>query len=141
MAVRVLGELLKADLKVANARFEKGAAAAYRKVARVALRTLIDKAPVDTGQLVSNYRVGLGRSTPRGMIEPYSPGHKGSTAAANRGAAYAAASARLMAAQPKDTINIVNTARHFPYNKDTPAHVDQAIAAAAATLADAKVFA
>ena len=95
VAVVVLGNVLKKDLKAIEARHGRAVRVAYAKVARAALKVLIEKAPVDTGQLVSNYRVGLGRSAPRAQIDPYAPGKKGSTAGANRAAAYAAAAAKL----------------------------------------------
>jgi len=140
VAVRIIGTLLKADLTRAQRKLDKSFKGAYGKAARVALRTLIDRAPVDEGVLVSNYRVGVGANTPRGQIQAYSPGSKGSTSAINRKAAYAAASARITQADPSKNINIVNTAKHFQYNRDTPGHVDMAIARAAASIAENKVF-
>lgn len=69
---------------------ERGATNTIRAGAKATVRALIQTTPVDTGAAVSNWRVGL-NFTPKGIIQPHSPGKKGSTARANKDAAISAA--------------------------------------------------
>lgn len=82
------------------------------RIALAILQDLVAVTPVDKGIAVSNWQVSLVGpiTTP---IEAYVPGTKGSTAAANRAAAYAVGAAILADWKADQTIYIGNAAPHI----------------------------
>lgn len=64
------------------------------KVARAALRRLVDTTPADEGTAISNWQVGINRAL-SSVRRAYSKGSKGSTRRANAEAAYAAGNEKL----------------------------------------------
>ena len=80
-----------------------------REVASAVVRDLAYNTPVDTGEHVSNWRVGIG-VPPQGVIEPYAPGSGGDTRGANARAAVGAARAALKASRPGIPVYVSNAA-------------------------------
>lgn len=60
-----------------EANFEKTSLAARKRAASIFLVEVADNTPQDTGETVSNWRVGID-APPLGLIPPYFLGHKGS---------------------------------------------------------------
>ncbi len=116
-----------------------------KEVARKAVEELISITPVDTGRAVSNWRVGLNYQ-PRGEIEPFARGEKGSTAHANRSAALSAALSHVNSRTTGQTIYIVNNLRYITFlnqgwSDQAPAgYVDRAVDVANAELRAARLF-
>ena len=84
---------------------------AKKETAKAVLKALVTYTPVDTGQAISNWRVGIGRPEveTRGAL---APGVKGSTAGANRSQAYEVGARLIDSAAPGQTVFISN---HLPY--------------------------
>lgn len=83
--------------------------------ATVALKSLCQDTPVDTGKAVSNHVVTIG-SPFVGVIDPHVPGVKGSTADANRAAAREAGRPVIASAKPGETIHITNNVPYLKFN-------------------------
>jgi len=110
--------------------------AAVKAASRDTLLELAVATPVDTGEAVSNWQVGLG-TAPTGAIPPYSPGEKGSTADTNRIAMLEVGLATIDGYQSGlgAAVHIVNNAKHIGslndgHSKQAPANfVEMAVAA------------
>jgi hypothetical protein len=84
---------------------------AARNVALHIIQDLIAVTPVDTGWAISNWQIS---ASPVAFVRPaYFPGEKGSTATANRSAAYAAAVQALSIIPDGVPIYIGNAAPHI----------------------------
>lgn len=101
-----------------------------KAAARAFVNKVIDATPVDTGRLVSSWKVGLNYKPTGTRI--FSPGKLGSTAAANREAARAAAMQQINRRETGQTISIVNDTPYMVYVNDGEfkKYVDQALLAA-----------
>ncbi|WFG37886.1 hypothetical protein 20Sep420_00001 [Pseudomonas phage 20Sep420] len=77
------------------------------EVATAGLFALARSTPVDTGQAVSNWRVGIGQAV-SGVREAYVPGSDRSTEEANRMAMLEAAKRPLQSAKAGQTIHLTN---------------------------------
>ena len=81
--------------------------------ARAFANEVIDRAPVDTGLLVSSWKVGLNYQ-PRGT-RIFSPGELGSTAAANKAAVREVLLARIAQRVTGQTISFTNSTPYLEY--------------------------
>ncbi len=82
-----------------------------REVALIADRELVLQTPVDTGRARSNWIVAVGEPATQ-IIEPYSPGSKGSSGSENANAAIAQGVAVIGLRRSGETISISN---NLPY--------------------------
>ena len=104
LSQRILG--LKANL-------ERNANEIVKAAARAYVTEVIDASPVDTGRMVSSWKVGLNYS-PRGT-RLFSAGVKGSTAEANRTAVKAAVLPTIDARVTGQTIYIANDTYYLKF--------------------------
>lgn len=102
--------------------------AAVKAASRNVLLELAMATPVDTGEAVSNWQVGVGQA-PASVLPPFVPGEKGSTADTNRMAMSDAGIAKIDAYRSGQgqAVHIVNNAKHIgPLNdghsKQAPAN-------------------
>ena len=88
--------------------------AAVKAASRNVLLELAVATPVDTGEAVSNWQVGIGNS-PSSVLPPYAPGEHGSTADTNRMAMLDAGIAKIDAYKSGqgEAVHIVNNAKHI----------------------------
>lgn len=77
------------------------------EVATAGMYVLVESTPIDTGQAVSNWQVGVGAPVV-GTREAYVPGKDRTTEAANRHAALQAARGPLQSAKAGQTIHLTN---------------------------------
>lgn len=63
------------NIRKRGSKIENSSLALTKKVAKVALRSLVEGTPVDEGTARSNWRVSIGAPT-SSIIPPYSPGKK-----------------------------------------------------------------
>lgn len=77
------------------------------EVATAGMYVLAQSTPVDTGQAVSNWQVGIGAPVV-GTREAYVPGKDRTTEEANRFAVLEAARRPLLSAKPGDPIHLTN---------------------------------
>jgi hypothetical protein len=106
--VATLLDLAKRIEKIEKTSLER-ANRAKKAVAEEVLLNLIVDTPVDTGEHVANWLVGLG-SAPGGPIPPYSEGEAGSTGETNRMRALNAGQRQIRTAKPGVPIYISNSA-------------------------------
>jgi hypothetical protein len=109
---------------------------AVKAASSATLRELAQATPIDTGEAVSNWQVGIG-SAPSNAIPAFAPGHQGSTADTNRLAMLEAGLAALdgYVSGQGAAVHIVNNAKHIGalndgHSKQAPANfVEMAVAA------------
>lgn len=75
------------------------------------LEEVVSRTPVDSGQAVSSWKVGL-NYIPRG-VRTFSPGAFGSTASANRSAVLSSELPKVRRRRTGQTISVVNTAPYI----------------------------
>lgn len=92
-------------------RIEQNANLKVKDAAKAFLTTVVEMTPVDTGQAVSSWKVGLNYK-PRGT-RIFSEGTSGSTASANRSAVLAQELPKISARVTGQTISVVNTAPYI----------------------------
>lgn len=80
------------------------------------LSEVVARTPVDSGQAVSSWKVGLNYK-PQGK-RIFSPGAKGSTAGANRSAVLSSELPKIRGRKTGQTISIVNTAEYISLLND-----------------------
>lgn len=114
MAIK-LAQLSQRILKLSR-NIEPNANEMTKAAARAFLNDIIDAAPVDTGQLVSSWKVGLNYH-PKGT-RIFVPGKLGSTAAANREAVRQVVLDRVNERVTGQTINIVNDTPYLMHVND-----------------------
>lgn len=110
--------------------------AAVKAASQNVLLELAVATPVDTGEAVSNWQVGIG-SAPTNALLPFAPGEKGSTADTNRMAMLDAGLSKIDAYRSGQgaAVHIVNNAKHIGalndgHSKQAPANfVEMAVAA------------
>lgn len=136
----------QAELRQAAKRMQERTDEAVGAAALAALDAAVGATPVDTGEAVSNWRLGIG-ITPTKRLAPYVPGRRGSTAGANRAAAMAAGRATVLGKRLKGRpIYLANNAPHIRWILDgSPTIVahpldDIAISAAQRVLRNKKVL-
>ena len=102
--------------------------AAVKAASRNVLRELAVATPVDTGEAVSNWQVGIGQA-PTSVLPPFAPGELGSTADTNRMAMLDAGIAKIDAYKSGQgaAVHIVNNAKHIGslndgHSKQAPAN-------------------
>lgn len=137
--MKIRADILRSDLKRSIRLVEEGANRLHTKGAEVILDRVVAGTRVDTGKAVSNWRVGIGQPT-RAVIEPYSPGEKGSTASANRTAALAAGRARIASKKPGQEIFISNNVDYQEFIPGFQDTVDNAITAGRMAIENMKVL-
>lgn len=87
--------------------FDKSALAARKKSGSIFLDSVVDGTPQDTGETVSNWRVGR-NAAPQGVIPANFPGTKGSQVNANRVAAKTLGKNEIRALKRNQSLFIVN---------------------------------
>ena len=92
-------------------RIEPNANRMVQDAAAAFLEEVVARTPVDTGQAVSSWKVGLNYQ-PRGT-RTFSPGAKGSTASANRSAVLSSELPKIRNRRTGQTISVVNTAEYI----------------------------
>lgn len=92
-------------------KIEKNANEKVKDAAKAFLTTVVEMTPVDTGQAVSSWKVGLNYK-PRGT-RVFAEGTDGSTASANRSAVLALELPKIAARVTGQTISVVNTAPYI----------------------------
>lgn len=106
-----------------------------QSAAKAFFETVVNRTPVDTGQAISNWKVGLNYE-PRGVTPARVPGSQGSTAGANRRATLAAYLPTIAKRVTGQTIYIINTVPYIGrlnagWSRQAPAgFIDAARAAA-----------
>lgn len=83
-----------------------------KDVALQLVTTLAEVTPVDTGEAISGYIVGI-NDAPTQRLPPYVPGKLGSTQGENIRATIAAAKVVLDTVLPGDTLHVTNNAAHI----------------------------
>lgn len=92
-------------------RVEPNANQIVKDAAKAFLTSVVEKTPVDTGQAVSSWKVGLNYQPSGPRL--FSPGSKGSTAGANRSAALGEGLPTIEKRKTGQNINIVNTVEYI----------------------------
>lgn len=120
-------------------RVEVNANKNLRSLALLVDQTIVMATPVDTGRARSNWRVSIG-SPDSDIVEPYSPGKKGSTSAQNTQAALGHAQTVIARYTDGGTIWITNNVKYIGrlnegYSAQAPAQfVEQSVQTAVASL-------
>lgn len=137
--MKIRADILRSDLKRSIRLVEEGANKMHTKGAEVILERVIYGTRVDTGKAVSNWRVGIGQPA-RAVIEPYSPGEKGSTASANQTAALSAGRSRIATKKPGQEVFISNNVDYQQYIPGFADAVSNAITAGRMAIENMKVL-
>lgn len=83
---------------------------------KAVLKSVTDSTPIDTGAAVSNWQASQDGGT--GVIDPLSPGVKGSTAQENRDAAYSQGVAQIDEYHTTDGVGTLHVANAVTYIED-----------------------
>lgn len=105
---------LASKMRQASKNFQQNKDRLLIRAAVVTANTIIDMTPVDTGRAASNWVMSFGGPY-SGMLEPYFPGYRGTTAEENREAAKNLLAKNAKGFQDGLVIYITN---NVPYIKD-----------------------